>query len=411
MKIWKSITFFLLILTLTFSVPVTASSQTIGGKCTKNDQYQIIKKTVAVCTKIGNRYSWVKATPKQVKQFKKLQLEEMISKRRAKVSELLTLRNELSSSDIQTYPLDISLIEDKKNVVAEKRKILNSLELSLSNEKMNNVGLANRLKDLDKSLLDLQNRSNSIQSQINLQQTVVNASKANSDATYRIYMSAKSQSDSLYYSYQRALDDNSAMLSAKVLCDFGFGYCGIYNSFQYSLNASTISRYNSAAAATSSAYSTWVNYNSKYTSDLNALNTLKNQLSEVSNSLANLTAQRNSTRQSLENSSSNINSLETQFKSSQSAFVKFEQAEERISKDSFTYSETLIRYKSKRDELAETIQLLINLASDEFIASASAEVWDPKLSEISDLKNELDQLSQTLKSISFDLTAFLRNLN
>ncbi len=401
----------ILVLTLTFSVQVPASSQTLGGKCSKNDQFQLIKKTVAVCTKIGTRYSWVKATPKQVKQFKKIQLEEMISKRRAKVSELLTLRNELNSGDMPIYPLEISLIEMKKNLVEEKRKSLTSLELSLNSEKTNNLGLTNRLRDLDKSLLDLQSRSNSIQSQIDSQQAVLNTSKANSDATYRIYISAKTQSDSLYYSYQRALDDNSAMLSAKVLCDFGFGYCGIYNSFQYSLNASTISRYNSAVAATSSAYSTWVNYNSKYTSDLNTLNTLKNQLSEVSNSLANLTAQRNATRQSLETSSSNVNLLETQLKNSQSDFVKFEEAEKRISIDSFAHSETSIKYKSKRGELAETIQLLINLASDEFIASASPEVWDPKLIEITDLKEELDQLSQALKTISFDLSAFLRNLN
>lgn len=404
-------TFSLLVLTMTFSIQAPASSQTLGGKCSKSDQFQLIKKIVAVCTKTGNKYSWVKATPKQIKQFKKIQSEELASTRKAKLSELLTLRNELNSGEMQTYPLDLSLIEDKKNIVEEKKRNLLSLETSLNNEKTNSVGLKNRLGDIDKSLIELQNRSNSIQSQINSQQVVVNTSKANNDATYRLYISAKAQSDSLYYSYQRAVDDNSAMLSAKVLCDFGFGYCGIYNSFQYSLNASTISRYNSAVAATSSAYTTWASYNSKYTSDLNTLNTIRNQFNEVSNSLANLTAQRNSTRQSLENSISNINSLEMQLKSSQSDFVKFQQAEVRINSDSFTYSETLNKYQSKRVELAETIQLLINLATDEFIASASTQVWDPKLIAIDSLKGELDKLSQMLKSISFDLTTFLRSLN
>lgn len=411
MKIWKTITFPLLLLTLTFSIQVPASSKTLGGKCSKNDQFKLIKKTVAVCTKTGNKYMWVKATPKQAKQFQKIKLAELINSRKAKVSALLILRKELDSSETQTFPLNVALIEIKKNAVEEKRKGILSLELSLNSEKSNNSNLINTLTGIEKSLIDVQNRSNSTQSQINSQQSVVNISKANNDATYRLYISAKSQSDSLYYSYQRAVDDNSAMLSAKVLCDFGFGYCGIYNSFQYSLNASTISRYNSAVAATSSAYSTWVNYNSKYTSDLSVLNTLKNQLNEVSNSLTKLTSQRNSTRQSLENSSSNVNSLTAQLKTSQNDFVKFQQAEVRISSDSFTYYETLNKYQNKRVELSETIQMLIDLATEEFIASASTQVWDPKLMAIDSLKVELDQLSQTLKTISSDLTTFLGSLN
>ena len=131
------------------------------------------------------------------------------------------------------------------------------------------------------------------------------------------------------------------MLAAKVLCDFGFGSCGIYSSYQYSYNASIISQYNSASARTSSAYASYSNYNSQYAASLSTLNSLKNQQVQFTNTINSLNSQKTQINQTISNADSKIGTLTPQISQALLKFTPLEAAENRIESDLKTYLESL----------------------------------------------------------------------
>jgi hypothetical protein len=381
-----------------------------GKSCQRINEFRQVKKIVLICIKSNNKKVWTKAKGKQLKKYEILKIQKISEERRENLSSLIKLQNELANPQIYIQQIDSALVTSKKSLIEGKRKIVADLQTTLDVEKMNNTSLTTRFDEITSSLTSTQSRVASIQSQINSQQSIVNAAKVNNDVAYNSYLAAKVTSDSLSYAYQRALNDNAAMLSAKVLCDFGFGSCGIYNSFQYSMNASTISQYNNAISRTSSAYATWTNYNARYTSELASLNLLRSQLTEANNLYNSQNSQRNVLKQNLDISTAKVVSLATQLKNAQVDLVKYEEADKRILEDTFIHSEKVKEFLSLAQELNNSIQNLVDVSTDEFIRSASTEIWNPKLEEISETQLKFDTVREEIRNVALELSAYLARL-
>jgi len=176
------------------------------------------------------------------------------------------------------------------------------------------------------------------------------------------------------------------------------------------MNASTISQYNSAIARTSSAYTTWTNYNAKYTSELASLNLFRNQLTEANNLYTSQNSQRNSLKQNLDSSTAKVVSLETQVKNAQVDLVKYEEADKRILQDTFIHSEKVKEFLGLAQDLNSAIQNLVDVSTDEFVRSASAEIWNPKLEEISAIQSKFETVKEDIRKVALELSAYLARL-
>jgi chromosome segregation ATPase len=399
-----------LIFTLSVSIIPSTNAATLGGKCTKLNAFAKIGQKISICSKSGSKMIWKPATPAQKTVYKEQQVQIMVSNRKKTIQEIQDLKNQYSVLQSNLPILNSSLIDSKKSIVAEVRNQIIDLQKQKETQQQNRATNQSNLASLVNSINTTQSNINSLQNQINAQQSVVNNSKINNDSSYNAYISAKAQSDYLAYSYERALRDNSAMLSAKILCDFGFGSCGIYSSVQYNYNASIISQYNSASARTSGAYASYVGYNSRYSSDLTTLNALKSQQSQLSNTLNSLNTQRNQVSTNISNTDSKIASLEVSINQALAKSAPLENAEKRIEQDIQKYTEMKSGIEVKFVELIAAIEEFIQLANDEYILRVSNSEWNGKYQAISGIKNEIDSSHSEMKTLTTSLESFLNSL-
>jgi chromosome segregation ATPase len=302
------------------------------------------------------------------------------------------------------------LIQKKSELITVARQQLADLGAQKNEQEQIIKNAQNNLDAITTSINSTQGTLNSLQNQINTQQAAVNSAKAYNDSAYNIYVSAKAQSDFLSYSYQSALNSNSSMLAAKVLCDFGFGSCGVYNSSQYSYNASIISQYNAASARTSSTYASYTNYNSQYSASLNTLNSLKNQQAQTANILTNLNSQKNQLTSNISAANSKIISLSLQISQALIKFSPLEAAESRIKSDQTIYSETKGAIEARCAEFIAEINDFLLIANQEFIEKASAIDWEVKYTGILDKQRDIELKISNLKDLVSKLDGYLASL-
>jgi chromosome segregation ATPase len=386
------------------------AAPSIGGKCPKISSFSTIDKKLVVCSKKGNFLFWVVADASQKAKYQKQQTQLMISDRRKSIIKLSAIRDLYTNTATIIPLLSDSLIQSKKALIEESRAQIIDLQKQKEAAEQVKNNSQSSLVSISNSLNIAQSNVNSLQNQVNSQQSVVNFSKSNYDTSYTAYVSAKAQSDYLSYSYQNALSSNSAMMTAKVLCDFGFGSCGVYSSAQYSYNASIISQYNSANSRTAAAYAAYSSNGSQYTSNVNTLNSLKSQLTQFNTALNSLISQKNQANLNFSNSQLKISSLETQISALLAKFTTLESAEKRIAQDLQMYSEAKGLIELRSAELIVAVDAFIRIADENFTATTSVANWNSRYSNLLGLQKDIDSRVAEMKSLSSALDAYLNTL-
>ncbi len=400
-----------LIFTVLFCLsPSANAASSIGGKCSKANSFQLINNKLAICLKKGSSMVWTPANTAQKNSYKKLQTQLMISSREKNLTNLRNLKDKYSAISNVVPAWNETLVQTKKSLIDGTREQLFSLEDQKDAQEQIKKDSQNSLLTINNSISSTQNSINSLQNQINNQQSIVNNAKFYNDSAYNTYVSAKAQSDYLSYSYQSAISSNSSMLAAKVLCDFGFGSCGVYSSYQYSYNASIISQYNSASARTSSAYASYSNYNSQYASSLSTLSSLKNQQVQFTNNLNTLNNQKAQINQAISSSESKIASLTPQIAQALLKFTPLEAAENRIEADQKNYLDTKNLLEVKGAELIVAIDEFLLLATPEFVEKSSNSTWDAKYLFLLGLQKDIDLKASDLRSLISSLDSYLNTL-
>lgn len=400
----------ILFVSLVFAGQPANAASTIGGKCKRVNSFATIGSKLAICVNKESSLVWVFANNAQKKAYQAEQKKLILSQRKKSLENLAISKEKYSTATNLIQTPNQSLIDSKKSFIESSRSQLNELKKQKDLEEKAKSDNQNNITSFNNSISTTQTNINSLQSQISSQQNTVNYSKANSDSAYNSYISAKAQSDYLSYSYQTAVRDNSAMLSAKILCDFGFGSCGIYNSAQYSYNASIINQYNSASARTSGAYASYSSLYSKYSSDLATLNSLKNQLSQLTTNLGTLNTQKSQANINIVNAQSKISSLELQINQATAKFAPLESAENRISQDVQKYTEMKDVLELKRAEFIVAVDEFLNLADENFVTTASAQDWNNRYSAVSGLQKEMEKYISNVNSLISSLESFLNSL-
>lgn len=390
--------------------PSANAASSMGAKCSKANSFQMINNKLAICLKKGSSTIWTPANTAQKNSYKKIQTQLMISAREKNLTNLRNLKDKYSAISNVVPAWNETLVQTKKSLIDGTREQLFSLEDQKDAQEQIKKDSQNSLLTINNSISSTQNSINSLQNQINNQQSIVNNAKFYNDSAYNTYVSAKAQSDYLSYSYQSAISSNSSMLAAKVLCDFGFGSCGVYSSYQYSYNASIISQYNSASARTSSAYASYSNYNSQYASSLSTLSSLKNQQVQFTNNLNTLNNQKAQLNQAISSSESKIASLTPQIAQALLKFTPLEAAENRIEADQKNYLDTKNLLEAKGAELIVAIDEFLLLATPEFVEKSSNSTWDAKYLFLLGLQKEIDLKASDLRSLISSLDSYLNTL-
>ena len=397
------------VLLFCFSPSATAASS-IGGKCSKVNSFQIINKKVAICLKKGNLLVWTLANTAQKSNYKILQTQLLVSSREKNLTNLRNIKEKYSDTSKVVPEWNLALVQSKKSIIDGTREQLFSLEDQKDEQEQIKKDAQISLQTVNNSISANQSNLNSLQNQINSQQSIVNNAKFYNDSAYNTYVSVKAQSDYLSYSYQNAISSNSSMLAAKVLCDFGFGSCGIYSSYQYSYNASIISQYNSASARTSSAYASYSNYNSQYAASLSTLNSLKNQQVQFTNNINSLNSQKTQINQTISNADSKIGTLTPQISQTLLKFNPLEAAENRIESDLKTYLESKNLLEVKCAELVVAIDEFLLLANQDFLVKTSTASWDAKYIVLLDLQKDIEIKVSVMRSLLSSLDSYLNTL-
>jgi chromosome segregation ATPase len=390
--------------------PSANAASSMGAKCSKANSFQMINNKLAICLKKGSSTIWTPANTAQKNSYKKIQTQLMISAREKNLTNLRNLKDKYSAISNVVPAWNETLVQTKKSLIDGTREQLFSLEDQKDAQEQIKKDSQNSLLTINNSISSTQNSINSLQNQINNQQSIVNNAKFYNDSAYNTYVSAKAQSDYLSYSYQSAINSNSSMLAAKVLCDFGFGSCGVYSSYQYSYNASIISQYNSASARTSSAYASYSNYNSQYASSLSTLSSLKNQQVQFTNNLNTLNNQKAQLNQAISSSESKIASLTPQIAQALLKFTPLEAAENRIEADQKNYLDTKNLLEAKGAELIVAIDEFLLLATPEFVEKSSNSTWDAKYLFLLGLQKDIDLKASDLRSLISSLDSYLNTL-
>jgi hypothetical protein len=393
-----------------FPPNLSNAASILGGKCTKIGSFVQIGSKIAICKKTRSKAIWTLVTPAQKITYQKQQQQALIASRKVKITDLQNIKEKYSNAINLITPLNTNLIEAKKILIVNARNQLIDLRRQKLEIQQTKTLNQNNLATINNSLSSTQNSINSLSNQISNQQNTVNYAKINNDSSYNSYIFAKAQSDNLYFSSQRAMSDNSAMLTAKVLCDFGFGNCGIYSAAQYNFNLSIISQYNAASARTSSAYDSYLSYNGQYSSALNSLNSLKSQQSQLANSISSLNNLKSQISQNISNADSKIANLDVLISQSLMKFTPLESAEKRIEEDLQKYSVIKGLFEVGITEFIAGIENFLQLSSDAFVSTASIPNWNNKYEVVITLQKDLEFKLTEVNNHALALENFLNTL-
>lgn len=266
--------------------PVQAAS--LNGKCKIKGNFSLSGNQLLTCKMIKGNLLWQKATKSEKASYLAILNQKIAASRQAELNDLL-LNSGVNEFEVVTGVSAVWRIPE----IQEWGKVLSDFKSKVSKSaesvkaKESELGLTQT--QYNQKLQELQNNQstrNTLESQVRSAEGELVTLKQSYDIASQNYLSAKSVSDSLYYKYQYALNENSAILANRVLCDFGFISGTSCSWGNYNYNASVISQYNSAIARTNSLSSNYSYTYSAYTNGLSRLSSLKNQSSTVNNSIA-----------------------------------------------------------------------------------------------------------------------------
>lgn len=392
---------------LVSSADATLAAPKLNQSCSKVNTFTTVGEKIIICSKSGRKFVWVSATSAQKIQYNVKQLKIQKSNRIKEIENLNIYKSKYSDVILLIQPLNETLIETKKAYIKSQRDALAVLMTQRDREIQNRDKLTSDITGYTNSISSDLSKISSLQAQSVSQQSTLTLSEQSQDSAYNSYISAKAQSDYLSYSYQTAIDDNVAMLSAKVLCDFGFGSCGIYSSSRYNYNASIITQYNSAKARTQSAHSVYLSAIQQHITVLETLISLKTQQMPLTSAINTLNAQRSQAIQNFASSQAQISFLDSQVAEATNKLTPLDAAEVRIAQDLDSYSSLKENIEVKAAELITAMENFLQIANAQFIDSASLNTWSSKMQPLLLSKKEIDNLLDELKARVNGLDAFL----
>jgi chromosome segregation ATPase len=300
--------------------------------------------------------------------------------------------------------------EKEKEVLNVSRLSLEKIQSDLSSELVSVLDrksfLTSSISELNKSITAQNLTTNELKMKLSDTNASVAILAAATDSGYKKYAETAAVTTSYEIAASRAESENITMLGAKVLCDFGFGSCDIYNSTVYNLNAATIRSRNAAKVNSDNAYDAYSQAYEKYKSAYDGIATIQNQIvqststiqkltSELSTNTTNLQAlsiSESSTRAKLD-----ANLLLRKFNNDQNnkLILLAKDIESRLS----SLAETEILFSGKWSELNKNIE-----ASQ--LIGVSVELWSQSIGQLNslvDLMNsyglDLDKLTKAIAVI------------
>jgi len=282
---------FLIIMIILQMSPAQAAS--LNSKCKNKGSFGFSGDQLLVCKSIKGNLLWQKATKSEKASYIAKLNQKIAASRQTELNDLFQASggNEFEvitalspvwrSLEIQEWEKVLSDFKSKVSINIESVKTMES-DLGLTQTQYNQ-----KLQELQ----NFQTTRNTFESQVRDTEGDLVSLKRSYDIASQNYLSAKSVSDSLYYQYQRAFNENSVILTNRVLCDFGFLSGTSCSWGNYNYNASIINQYNSAIARTDSLFSSYSSAYTAYTNSITRLNSLKNQINAINNSIVSLNNQ------------------------------------------------------------------------------------------------------------------------
>jgi hypothetical protein len=238
-----------------------------------------------------------------------------------------------------------------------------------------------------------------LQSQVSNTNSSVATLKAAADNAYKNYSSAVAVTNSYEYAASRAESENASMLGAKVLCDFGFGSCDLYNPIIYNINAATIRTRNSARAISDNAYATYSSAFARYKSALDGIVGVQNQIVLATTSKQKLTVELSNSKTSLQALLATENSLLSKLDSNlvlrnfnNEQVSKLNQLIKDLDSRSLLLEEAEATFSDKWMELGKDI-------GDSKINGITVELWSKSIAQLTTLKELLNSYTSDIEKL------------
>jgi chromosome segregation ATPase len=273
------------------SISMSASQAvTSGASCKKSGTFNVVASQVLICKISKGKLIWQKANKAEINAYQKSQNEKLEKSRKSILDSLLFFS---ADDEFQQVSENASIL--RRDEIESWNTALSGFKLILEENKQ---GLTKKSEELQRlqtlyaqktqDLQNAQNSKSSIDSQLRFAENDLISLKMSYDSASQSYFAAKSLSDSLYYQYQRAQNENAAILANRVLCDFGFvaGTSCTWGNYNY--NASIISQYNIAISRTNSLAGNYSSTYTAYTNGLSRVNTLRNQSASIGSSITSI---------------------------------------------------------------------------------------------------------------------------
>ena len=400
-----------------------------GSACKKIGQVQNYSGKKYTCIKSGSKLLWSKGVVINSKEAEAKAAAELKAKQEAEAKAAAELKAKQeaeakAAAELKAKQEAEALLEASRtqeiNSFSEFMKLYvpfkeRQTDLKRDKEKdaLNDIRLAleKTQKDLDGELVVLLNKKTvanktiseinqsiaaqdltigQLQSQVSSTNSSITVLKAAADNAYTTYSNAVAVTNSYSYAASRAESENASMLAAKVLCDFGFGSCDLYNPVIYNLNAATIRTRNSAKAISDSAYSAYSAAFARYKTALDSVASLNNQIAQFANSKLKLTADLSSNKTTLQTLLASENELRSKLDSNLilrnfniDQGNKLLQFIKDLSSQSLLLEEAESTFSVKWLELSKDIE-------NNKITGITAEFWSKAIAQLITLKDTLN---------------------
>ena len=300
--------------------------------------------------------------------------------------------------------------EKEKEALSVIRTSLEKIHNELSSELVvlldKKFVITNLILELNKSITAQNLSISQLKTKLSDTYARVSIFEAASNSAYNKYSNAVAVTNSYEVAASRAESENIAMAGAKVLCDFGFGSCGIYNSTVYSLNAATIRNRNAAKVISDSAYNSYSQAYANYKSAFDEIGIIQNQIVQSTSTVQKLTMELSTSSTNLQVLLTSENSLRSKLetnlllrKFNTDQIDKLNLFTKEIESRLASLTEAEILFSSKWSELNKNIET-------SKLLGISAELWMQnigKLKSLVDLMNsyglDLDKLVKAIKAI------------
>jgi chromosome segregation ATPase len=282
------------------SMPL-GNAANVGSSCKKKGGFNLNRNQILICKVSNGKLTWQRANKTEMLAYQKSENEKLEKSRKVVLDSLLL---GTTGDEFQEIPENSPMF--RLNERGSWNEALSRFKLVLDESRK---GIASQLEEVQKmqslssqktqELQSAQSSKSSIDSQLRFAENDLISLKIAYDAASQSYLAAKSVSDSLYYQYQRAQNENAAILANRVLCDFGFVAGSSCTWGNYNYNASIISQYNIAISRTNSLAGSYSNTYSAYANGLSRVASLRNQSASLGTSISSITNQINLTQRDI----------------------------------------------------------------------------------------------------------------